>query len=157
MARHITLSARHSELGEFAPILAAMTHRLIPATLCVFLTLSPLTFAAAQEAAPDKAPEEDGFFLMEEGAKLFLKGIIEEMEPAIDGLNDLTAEMEPALRQLLDEMGPALADLLDQVEDFTQYHPPEILPNGDIILRRKQPEEAPEEAPEAGTNEAIDL
>jgi hypothetical protein len=130
-----------------------MRQFLIPTALCALLTVP----AFAEESAKPAPEEEDGFSLMEEGAKLFLKGIIEEMEPAIDGLNDLTAEMEPALRQMLDEMGPALADLLDQVEDFTQYHPPEILPNGDIILRRKLPEEAPKAAPEAGTNEAINL
>ena len=91
---------------------------------------------AAQEAEKD-----DGLSLMEEGARLFFRGIIEEMEPAMDDLRGLAEEMQPALRQFVQEMGPALAELMDKVDDWTSYHPPEILPNGDIILRRKTPDE----------------
>lgn len=91
---------------------------------------------SAQEAEKD-----DGLSLMEEGARLFFRGIIEEMEPAMDDLRGLAEEMRPALRSFVDEMGPALAELLDKVDDWTAYHPPEILPNGDIILRRKTPDE----------------
>jgi len=39
------------------------------------------------------------------------------------------------------EMGPALADILGQIEDISNYHPPEMLPNGDIIIRKKTPAE----------------
>lgn len=88
----------------------------------------------AQEA------EEDGLSLMEEGAKLFFEGIMREMEPALKELEGMAQEMEPALRDFAREMGPALRDLLDEVEDWSAYHPPEMLPNGDIILRRKTPE-----------------
>ena len=35
------------------------------------------------------------------------------------------------------EMGPALAEIADKVEDWSRYEAPEILPNGDIIIRRK--------------------
>jgi hypothetical protein len=38
-------------------------------------------------------------------------------------------------------MGPALRDLMDQVGDLSAYHAPEVLPNGDIIIRRKTPQE----------------
>lgn len=93
-------------------------------------------------ASTGLAEEDDGFSLMEEGAKLFMRGIIQEMEPAIEELNELSQELEPALKQMMQEMGPAFAELLDKVDDITMYHPPEMLPNGDIILRRKQVEEA---------------
>jgi hypothetical protein len=47
-------------------------------------------------------------------------------------------------------MGPALADLMEKVDDWTVYHPPEMLENGDILIRRKQPlpsEPAPDAMP----------
>lgn len=95
---------------------------------------------AAQEAEKD-----DGFSLMEEGAKLFFRGIMEEMEPALDDLQGLAEGMQPALREFVREMGPALADILRKVDDLNAYLPPEILPNGDIIIRRKTPLEQAEE------------
>ncbi|MEZ5675647.1 MAG: hypothetical protein R3D81_10590 [Thalassovita sp.] len=101
--------------------------------------------SAAPVLAQDK--EDEGFSLMEEGAKLFFKGIMQEMEPAMDDLKSFAETMEPAMRQFVREMGPALADVLKKVDDLTLYHPPELLPNGDIIMRRKQPAEPTPEAP----------
>jgi len=70
--------------------------------------------------APAYAQDENaGRDLMAEALRLFMKGLMEEMEPAIDDFS-------------------ALLDNLDA------YHPPEVLPNGDIIIRRKTPEEKPE-------------
>jgi len=37
-------------------------------------------------------------------------------------------------------------EMMDQVKDWTDYYPPEMLPNGDIILRRRTPVD-----PEGGT------
>ena len=34
-------------------------------------------------------------------------------------------------------MAPYLRDLLQQVDDWSVYEAPEVLPNGDIILRKK--------------------
>lgn len=113
-----------------------MKHVLATALSAVLLAQPVL---AQDQDAPPPAPEEEGFSLMEEGAKLFFKGIMQEMEPALEDLQDLSEEMEPALRQFAQEMGPALRDLMGKVDDITMYHPPELLPNGDIILRRKNP------------------
>lgn len=85
--------------------------------------------------------EEDGPSLMERGAELFLEGLMREMEPALDELQGFAEGMQPALRQFMDEMGPAFADVLGKVGDLSAYHAPEILPNGDIIMRRKTPVE----------------
>jgi hypothetical protein len=63
---------------------------------------------------------------MERGAQQFLEGLLKEMEPAIDGMQGF-----------LKEMGPAMSDLLRKVEDWSVYDVPEVLPNGDIIIRRK--------------------
>ncbi len=78
---------------------------------------------------------------MEEGARLLFEGLMQEMEPALREMEGLSEQLEPALRGFVQNMGPALGDLLEQVEDFSKYHPPEILPNGDIIMRRKLPAE----------------
>jgi hypothetical protein len=102
-------------------------------------TLAGVVFLAASPAlAQDK---KEGFSLMEEGAKLFLKGIIQEMEPAIEDLRGMAEELEPGLRRFVEEMGPALSDLMGKIDNLNAYHPPEMLPNGDIILRRKTLEE----------------
>lgn len=83
------------------------------------------------------AEEEQGLSLMERGAQMFLEGILKEMEPAIDEFSGLADEMGPALRQFAQEMGPKLTELLSEIEDWSAYQPPEVLPNGDIIIRRK--------------------
>jgi len=82
---------------------------------------------------------------MEEGAKLFFKGIIQEMDPAMEELQGLMEELQPQLKDFMLEMGPALADILSKIDDLSAYHMPEMLPNGDIIMRHKTPQEMREE------------
>jgi hypothetical protein len=84
------------------------------------------------------AQEDEGTSLMEKGAKLFFRGLLSEMEPALRELEGLADEIEPAMRSFAEEMGPALRDLMEQVEDWSAYEPPVVLPNGDILLKRKQ-------------------
>jgi len=104
-----------------------------------------LTFTAAcflaLPALSQETQEEGGYSLMEEGARLFFKGIIQEMEPALEDLRGLTEDIQPGLKDFMLEMGPALADLLGKIDDLSAYHMPEMLPNGDIIMRHKTPEE----------------
>jgi len=85
---------------------------------------------------------------MEDGARLFWDGLRRELGPALESLRDHADEMEPALRDFAERMGPALAELMDKIDDLSAYHPPEMLPNGDIILRRKTPQEMQDTAPE---------
>ncbi len=113
--------------------------------------IAVLSFSAVPVLANEA--EDEGFSLMEEGAKLFMKGIMQEMEPAMDDLRSFADTMEPAMREFVREMGPALAEVLKKIDDLTLYHPPEMLPNGDIIMRRKQPD-TPEATPE---NNEIEL
>ena len=103
------------------------------------------------------AEEERGLSLMERGAQMFLEGILKEMEPAIDEFSGMAREMGPALRQFTQEMGPKLTELLSEIEDWTAYQAPEVLPNGDIIIRRKP--DHPLTPPETPTEPApqIDL
>lgn len=99
-----------------------------------------VALSLALSAPPVMAAEEgEGLSLMERGAQMFLEGIMREMEPALKDLEGLAQEMQPALRQFVDEMGPAFADLLGKIDDLSNYHAPEMLPNGDIIIRRKTP------------------
>lgn len=80
---------------------------------------------------------------------MLLEGLMKEMEPAIEELEGFADQIEPRFREFWGEMGPALRDLMDEIEDWSAYHPPEILPNGDIILRKKTPQERQQEvAPE---------
>jgi hypothetical protein len=102
---------------------------------------------AATLAVPVAAEEpSDGPSLMEQGAQMFLDGLLKQVEPTMKDLQDLAQDMGPALRSFVDEMGPALGEILGEIKDFSAYHPPEILPNGDIIIRKKQPD--PEDMPE---------
>ena len=96
------------------------------------------TLLALTLLAPAAYAEEDrGLSLMERGAQLFMEGILKEMEPAIEEFEGLADKMGPALKMFADEMGPKLAEILEQVDDWTAYQAPEMLPNGDIIIRRK--------------------
>ena len=113
-----------------------------------------LALAFPLPLAAQETTGEDGPSLMERGAKLFFRGLMDEMDPALQGLQDLIEEAGPAMQSFLREMGPALVDLFDQVEDFANYHPPEMLPNGDIIMRRRSPLE---DAPATGEDGEIDL
>ena len=98
----------------------------------------PPFIAVALAATPLSAQEDRGLSLMERGAELFMEGILREMAPAIEEFEGLADQMGPALRLFADEMGPKLAEILDQVEDWSAYHAPEMLENGDIIIRRKE-------------------
>ena len=101
---------------------------------------APMSLALALLAAPAVAQDSDadtGLSLMERGAQLFMEGILKEMEPAIEEFQGLADDLAPALKQFAQEMGPKLGEILDQVEDWNAYMPPEVLPNGDIIIRRK--------------------
>lgn len=98
-------------------------------------------------APPAVAQEGYATNMIEDGLKLFFRGLVQEMEPALEDLEALARDMGPAMADFLREMGPALKDLMDEVKDWSAYHPPEMLPNGDIILRRKTPL-SPEAQPE---------
>ena len=114
-------------------------------TLAIGLSGTP---AFAQD---DSAEITDGFNLMEEGAKMLMRGLMSEVEPALTDLRGSLEEMAPAMGEFITTMGPALSDLLNQVDDFSHYDAPEFLPNGDIIIRRKP--DAPIWVPDNDTGE----
>ena len=117
------------------------------------LKLIPVTFAAALAVTPAIAADDDlsdGIDLLSEGTQLLLRGLMGEIEPAFRDLESV----EKMLRDLMAEMSPDLQDLQDALRDLSIYHPPEILPNGDIIIRRRIPKST---LPEPGENGEIEL
>ncbi len=70
---------------------------------------------------------------------MFFEGLLQEARPAMRDMRELADRLGPQLRSFAEEMGPALADILKDVEDLSVYAAPEKLPNGDIIIRRKEP------------------
>lgn len=116
--------------------------------------------ACAAMTSPVRAEEDIGKSLMERGAELFLEGLRQEMEPAIEDLRGLADQFGPALHSFMQEMGPALAELAAQVQDWSAYELPEMLPNGDIIIRKKplrDPPDRPEPQDEAAPGGLTDI
>jgi hypothetical protein len=99
--------------------------------LVVALCLAPPVWS---EEAPPAVPD-DGFSLMEECARLIMRGMMAEMEPALDEMEEALGEMQP----MLQDLGPQLAELMALIGDFRNYDSPVVLPNGDILIRRKAP------------------
>ena len=88
-------------------------------------------------ASPAAAQDDEGPSLMEEGARLFFRGLMTEMEPAMRDFSDFADEAGPAMQLFLQEMGDGLRTIIATVDDLRNYQPPEFLPNGDIVIRRK--------------------
>ncbi len=113
---------------------------------------------AAPLQAQDTGTDPDERSLMEQGAELFFKGLRQEMEPALESMLEMAQQFGPSMMSFLEEMGPALADLVDEVQDWSAYHAPEVLPNGDIIIRKKQADEQmPKTAEPDGEPEQTDI
>lgn len=98
--------------------------------LALGLTLAPPVLAEGTGTSDMK----EGASLLEEGARLFLRGLMSEMEPEL-------GEMAEKMQEFAESAGPAMREMMSLMDDISNYHPPEILPNGDIIIRRKTPAE----------------
>lgn len=114
-----------------------MKHIIAPTVLAACLLASPVV-AQQSDQNTDTGPS-----LMQRGAELFWEGLRQEMAPSLEEFQGLMATIGPSMQGFLTEMGPALAEIADQVEDWSRYEAPEILPNGDIIMRRKQAKTPP--------------
>ncbi|WRH64278.1 MAG: AAA+ family ATPase [Fuscovulum sp.] len=104
------------------------------AVLILALALAPLPALAQESPAPEA---EEGPSLMERGLALFFEGFRQELEPALEGMGDALTELQPALDSMM-----------GMIDDMTNYSMPEMLENGDIIMRRK-PDAPPVEPPAA--------
>ena len=99
--------------------------KIIALVFVISAAVSPL---AAQKT--EEPPVSEGFSLIEEGTKLIIRRLMSEMEPALD-------EMREAMAQWGSEAGTKMAKLLSQIDNMKNYEVPVILPNGDIIIRRR--------------------
>ena len=103
------------------------------AILSVALLFALGTGDAGAESENGRIINDDmvaGSSLLEQGAKIFLRGLMAEVEPALDDMAQALQDAEPMLRELM-----ALAGNIDD------YNAPEILPNGDILIRKKTPQD----------------
>lgn len=110
-----------------------------PLTLLVapFLALSLVVTCPAQaQDAPAEGSPDDGFSLIEEGAKMILEGMFEEMGPAVRGMSEAMETLQPKVQELL-----------ELIDDVANYESPVRLENGDILIRRKPGAPAPSPGP----------
>lgn len=86
--------------------------------LAAMLAATPL---AAEEAGGDIGR---GAEMLSDGARLLFQGLLNEVEPR---MRDMAEALEAWEWDGL------------SLDDLSQYEAPEVLPNGDIIIRRKTP------------------
>lgn len=86
----------------------------ILAALLLSVSLTALPAGAQTVPGADDDQMSEGMGLLQEGTRLLLEGLMQELSPALE-------------------------DLQSKIDDLNAYHPPEVLPNGDIIIRRKVP------------------
>jgi hypothetical protein len=77
-------------------------------------------------------------------------------------LEQFSEESQEFLQDWLTQLTPLLEGLRDRVDDLSNYEAPEVLPNGDIIIRRKpdapeSPAPDPDDTPLAHPNQQIEL
>ena len=68
--------------------------------------------------------------------------------PTEDELQQLGELAESWMKRFADRMSPMVEQLQDMVDDLNAYEAPEMLPNGDIIIRRKPDAQTAEEDPQ---------
>lgn len=114
------------------------TRSLFPAAaIALTAALALCAPAHAQDAPPAEPPGnfERGLEQLGEGARLLWQGLRDETDPA---LRDLMAEMGPAWSALRAEIDPLMEDLGDRLGELNAYERPVMLPNGDILIRRRE-------------------
>lgn len=74
-----------------------------------------------------------------------------ELAPLAENFKDLFEDFAK-------DMLPLMEQLSDKMSDLHTYEAPEVLPNGDILIRRKpKSEDAPDAEPKANPDGSIDL
>lgn len=94
--------------------------------LAAFFAVGLTHSVTAQDATPPENPQlSEGAELLNRGFQLLLEGLANEIEP------------------MAEEWSDGWANLVEKFGDMQVYHPPEVLPNGDIIIRRREPLDPP--------------
>lgn len=89
-----------------------------------------LALLAVPGTAPAQTGTEEGLGLVERGLGIIAENLWRDIGP---DLNRLGQDMGGALADL----APMLQDLAVLVDDLGNYHAPERLENGDVLIRRK--------------------
>lgn len=111
-------------------------------------TLPPILIVTMLVATPLPAAADDVPPTMEEKLQDTFRDLMSRMAPHLE---ELQREMEPALQEMQRLMAPFAA-----IDDPRHYTAPEVLPNGDIIIRRREdaPDyQAPSPSPDAAEPE----
>jgi len=93
--------------------------------------------AAAQETEPQEPPEDSAPLLpfLEQFGKDLMRDFQQEIAPDLERMME---RMGPEMERLMAPMLPRLQELGETLGGLTQYELPEILPIGDIMIRRKK-------------------
>ncbi|MHA3914241.1 hypothetical protein [Halovulum sp. GXIMD14793] len=89
-----------------------------------------ITLAGPALTQDEKPPVEQRHFL-DRYLEDRMRDLAEELQ------RELTENLQPELERLMGEMLPRLRELTELVGGLQYYEMPEILPNGDILIRRK--------------------
>jgi hypothetical protein len=121
--------------------------RPLAVLLIALLIAAPMIPAQAQ-AVPD-APAPGG-------AECF------PFAPGCDRLprlfDDLTRDLAPLLDDLATRLDPWMRQLTDMLGDLSGWEAPEVLPNGDILIRRRPPSpNRPDQSGDAPAAEPFEL
>ena len=98
-----------------------ITHLLAISTLVASLAIAP-AYGGSKDSGDDTGSDIGGDI----GDRL----LSEELDRAFRGLME---KMKPALDEFLDTL-----EVLEDIDSIENYERPEILPNGDIIIRRRE-------------------
>jgi len=109
---------------------------IIPAITAAFLIGAAPVATAQDDTAEAEDKLREGAELLNEGLQLLLNGMKDDVVPLLEELRD----------ELGNEVGPLVEGLRGKLDELNAYYPPEVLPNGDIIIRRKVPLQVEPEA-----------
>lgn len=105
---------------------AGMMRPILPsALLAAALLAAPLAAQTAPETSGD-GEISGGLDLLGQGAQALLRGLMQEIDPALR-----------SLQEGVEGLGPMFTTLTGLIGDVRHYETPERLPNGDILIRRK--------------------
>lgn len=101
------------------------TNLILVSCLSFLLTIGVAT-------AEESSTQKEGLSLIEQGIGLLFRSLTDKLAENME-------EMQP----LVDEWGAQAGTLLRLMGEVRNYEAPEILPNGDILIRRKHPLPSP--------------
>lgn len=132
--------------------------------LILALMLAAPALAQPEGAAPDcplLAPDCDRLPRLLEDFERDMAPMLRELQrEAEPRLRDLERDLAPLLEGLGRRVDPFLRDLADLMGDLSGWEAPEVLPNGDILIRRRPgppPPRPQDQAPEGPVTTPFEL